>query len=125
MSNLLGIDFGLAKVGLSLATSKIAEPYSVLRGKNIFEEIIKIIKKEKVEKVIIGISEGEMALKSKEFGEFLQVKVNIPVEFFDETLTTIDAQTLAIESGMRRSKRKEMIDAIAATVMLQNYVDVN
>jgi putative Holliday junction resolvase len=125
MSNLLGIDFGLKRVGLALATSKIAEPYSVLSGKTVFEEIIKIIEKEKIQKVVIGISEGEMAANSKEFGEELKVKINIPVEFFDETLTTLDAQSLAIESGMNRRKRKEMIDAMAAAVMLQSYLDSN
>ena len=124
---LISIDFGLSKVGVGIATSKIAEPYSIIRYRNnklLFKTIEEIIQKEKTEKIIVGISEGEMAEKTKEFVKDLKKEIDIPIEEFDETLSTLDAQRLAIESGMRRSKRKNMEDAMAAAVMLQNYLDV-
>ncbi|SRR5258708_2636042 len=124
--NILSIDFGLSKIGVGIATSKIADPYIVIRYKNekeVFDKLKNIIEKENIEKIIVGISEGEMAVKTREFIEGLKKEVNIPVEEFDETLTTFDAQKFSQESGMRRSKRREMEDAIAAAVMLQNYLD--
>ncbi len=126
--NIVGIDFGLSKVGIAIATSKLAEPMKVLRYKDVktlCTEIKKICEKEGVEKIIVGISEGQMAQKTKEFIEELKKQVNIPILEFDETLSTYDAQRLSIESGMNRRKRHEMEDAIAASVMLQNYLDAN
>ncbi len=89
------------------------------------KKIAEICEKEKIEKIIVGISEGEMAKKTKEFVKKLQESVFLPIEEFDETLSTMDAQRLAIESGMSRIKRKKMEDAMAASVMLQNYLDSN
>ncbi len=126
--NILSIDFGLSKIGVGIATSKIADPYTVIRYKNnelLFKTILEIAEKEKIQKIIVGISEGETAVKTREFIEGLKKEINIPIEEFDETLTTFDAQRLSMESGMRRSKRREMEDAIAAAVMLQNYLDMN
>lgn len=123
---LAGLDFGLSKVGIAIADGPLAEPYMILRYKDIKileKEIKRICEKEKVEKIIIGVSEEEMAKKTREFIEELKREFNIPVEGFDETLSTYDAQKLSMESGMRRSKRKEMEDAIAAAVMLQSYLD--
>lgn len=127
MEKLLGIDFGLKKAGIALATSKLADPYLVIRYTNVDELVEKVgdlCEKEGIGRVILGVSEGEMAISTKEFGEKLISSLNIPVELFDETLSTQDAQRLSREAGMRRSKRKEMEDAMAAAVMLQNYLDL-
>ncbi|HSX49044.1 MAG TPA: Holliday junction resolvase RuvX [Candidatus Saccharimonadales bacterium] len=127
MEKLLGIDFGLKKIGVSIATSKLADPYLVIRYSNIEELIEKIdgiCEKEGIGRVIIGVSEGEMAIATKEFGEKLALSLPVPVDFFDETLSTQDAQRLAMDAHMKRSKRKEMEDAMAAAVMLQNYLDM-
>jgi len=124
--NILGIDYGLKKVGLAIATGSLADPLLVLRYSDIRileKEIAKICEKERIEKIVVGISEGQMAKKTKEFIKDLENQISIPIVKFDETLSTQDAQRLSIESGMRRSKRKEMEDAIAAAVMLQNYLD--
>jgi putative Holliday junction resolvase len=126
--NILSIDFGLSKVGIALSTSLLAEPYSVIKYEKIedlFKKIKEICQKEEIQKIVIGISEGEMGEKTREFKNSLEKEIEIPIELFDETLSTFDAQNLSIESGMRRSKRKNMEDAIAAAVLLQNYIDLN
>ncbi len=126
--NILSIDFGLKKVGVGLATSKIAEPYLVIHyvdGGLLIKAIKGILEKEGIEKIVVGISEGEMGNKTRVFIEELRKEVSVPVEEVDETLSTHDAQRLSIESGMKRSKRKNMEDAMAAAVMLQNYLDLN
>jgi len=122
----LGIDFGLKKVGLALGYGSLAEPYQVIREldtSKLVEQIKQIVEKERVEKIVVGISDGEIAIKARQFGLVLKENLEIPVEFFDETLTTQDAQRLAIEAGIKRSKRKNMEDAYAAAVMLQGYTD--
>src|SRR5258708_1323956 len=111
--NILSIDFGLSKIGVGIATSKIADPYIVIRYKNnefLFKTIREITEKEKIQKIIVGVSEGEMAVKTREFIGGLKKEINVQVEEFDETLSTYDAQRLSMESGMRRSKRREMED---------------
>lgn len=124
--NLLGIDFGLKKVGLSLAVSQLADPLKVIRYldlNNLINQIVAVIESNGIKKVIIGISEGKMAHETKLFAERLKGSTNVPIELFDETLSTQEAQRLAIESGIKQTKRKEMEDAMAASVMLQNYID--
>lgn len=122
----LGIDFGLRKLGVSLATSKLAEPYVVIRYADIdgaIERVKRVAEEEKVESIVIGISDGEIAKKAKEFGKLLKKESKLPVHFFDETLSTQDAQRLAIDAHMKRSKRRKLEDAFAAAVMLQDYLD--
>lgn len=122
----LGVDYGRSKVGLAIGEGSLAEPLKVIRYKDskaLDGEIKKIVEKEGFEKVVVGISEGKMAEETKEFVKRLEEKLEIPVETFDETLTSQDAQALSIEAGVKRSKRKKMEDAYAASIMLQNYLD--
>lgn len=123
---IVGIDFGLRKMGISLATSKLAEPYVVIRYADIdgaIERVKRLAEEEGVQEIVIGISDGEIAKKAKEFGKLLKKELKLPVYFFDETLSTQDAQRLAIEAHMKRSKRRKLEDAFAAAVMLQAYLD--
>ena len=122
----LGIDYGRAKIGLALGEIFLAEPYSVIRYTNLdvlIKQIDGIIQKEKIVRVVVGVSESKMANQSRDFGDKLNEALNIPVDFQDETLTSHDAQRLAIESGIGRKKRKGLEDSYAATIMLQNYLD--
>jgi len=122
MAKFLGVDYGRSKIGLAMSDGKLAEPYQVIRYKDydkMVAHIIRIIEKQKIEKIIVGVSEGEMAEESIEFAK------NFNTEMFDETLSSHDAQQMSIQSGMGRKKRKEMEDAFAASVMLQNYIDAN
>jgi putative Holliday junction resolvase len=104
----------------------LAEPYLVIHVKTVNEavkKVTKVVNVEKVEKVILGISEGEMARFTEEFGELLKASLPQPVLYQDETLSTVDAQTLSRQSGMKRKKRKKMEDAFAATLILQSYLE--
>ncbi len=124
----LGIDYGRAKVGLAIGVGSLSEPLKVIRVNSFedaVEKVIQVIKVEQVEQVVVGVSEGEMGKESKEFSLSLSKTLKIPIETFDETLSTQDAQTLSQQSGMSRKKRHEMEDAFAASVMLQSYLDTN
>lgn len=117
---ILGIDYGRRKIGIAISQGTLSEPLYVIRYKDtekMIAHIKRIIEKQKVEKVVVGVSEGEMGLESKEFAK------NFNADTFDETLSSKDAIAMSIASGMGRKKRKEMEDAFAASIMLQNYID--
>lgn len=119
---ILGIDYGRKKIGLAISEGSIAQPLKVLRVKSFtqaVEKTKKIQKELSVEKIIVGVSEGEMGEESHKFAK------KIGAITFDETLTTHDAQELSIKSGMKRKKRRKMEDAFAAAIMLQSYLDAN
>lgn len=123
---ILGIDYGRKKMGLSIATGKLAEPYKVIRIKKEEEataKIREIVKEEGVDEIVVGISEGAMGEETKSFGKRLSGRLGIKVEFWDETLSTRDSQTLSIEAGLSRKKRRGLEDAFAATIMLQSYLE--
>jgi putative Holliday junction resolvase len=123
---ILSIDYGTKKIGLSRAETSLAEPYKVIRfrsKKEAIEKIGRIVKRENIEKLVVGVSEGKMGAESKRFGQNLKEKLGIPVAFQDETLTTQDAQKLSVSAGIKRKKRKEFEDAYSATLILQAYLD--
>ena len=122
---ILGIDYGKKKIGLAVSDGPLAEPLKVIRFKTKEEAIIKVekvVKVEQVEQLVVGVSEGKMGEESKRFGEKLKRTLDIAVEFQDETLSSIEAQRLSIEAGIKRKKRKEMEDAYSAALILQNYL---
>jgi len=80
-------------------------------------------------KVLIGMpldlkgKEGKQAEKVKEFAKILKGKVKVPVIFADERFTTLQAERILKEGGLSISKRKKLKDKVAATILLQNYLD--
>lgn len=121
---IVGIDFGLRKVGLAIAEGKLAEPLMVIKYSSqnqLIEKIKRIIEERGIDRVVVGVSEGEMAERAREFGE--ELKEFVKVDFYDETLTTHDAIKLSISAGLGRKKRKSLEDAYAASIMLQGYLD--
>jgi len=124
----LGIDYGRRKIGLSIADSesKLAEPYKVISVNNfsgLIEKLNKISHAENISKLVIGVSENNMAEETKGFVRALIEKTNLKIVLHDETLTTKEAQRLSREAGVKQKKRKRMEDAYAATLMLQSYLD--
>lgn len=126
---ILGIDYGRSKIGLAIADGLLAEPWKVIRegDKNLLiNNIKKIAEAERIEKIVVGVSEGEMGEESKAFASAIShLSSAISVETFDETLTSHDAQSLSRQAGIGRKKRREMEDAYAAAIILQNYIDNN
>lgn len=124
---ILGIDYGRSKVGLAVADGPLAEPIKVVRYKDVdslVSEIKNLIEKEEIEKVVVGVSEGQMGEESRKFASAISnQQPTLDVTTFDETLTSQDAQSLSIQAGINRKKRHQMEDAYAATIMLQNYLD--
>ena len=123
---MLGIDYGKKKIGLAIADGPLAEPLKVIRYKleeDVLRKVVEVVEVEKVEQAVIGISEREMAKETKNFARKLGNKLEIPISFQDETLTTKEEQDLSQEAGIKRKKRRELEDAYAATLILQAYLD--
>jgi len=130
---ILTIDYGRKKIGLAISDGSLAEPYKVIRFKSEEEAIRKVVQvvssfaktseDKKVEKIVVGISEGKMAEETQRFVRKLRKRLKLPIVFQDETLTTKEAEELAIKAGIKRKKRRELSDAYAATLILQDYLD--
>jgi len=132
----LGIDYGDAKLGFALSdpTGIIASPLEVYTRKHYpidadLKYIAELIKAKEVDTVVIGLpinmdgSKGERAQKSLDFGDKIKEKCGVNIEYIDERLTTVSAERYLLEANVRRDKRKEVIDKVAAQIILQSYLD--
>lgn len=122
--SILGIDFGLAKIGLALADGSLAEPLGVISAKDDpVAKIKQICDFQKIEKIIIGVPEGKLAEKVRLFAEEIGQITGLPVEFQAETLTTREAQEKLRQTGRSAKKRRQIEDAAAAAIILQAFLD--
>lgn len=131
----LGLDLGTKTLGLALSDplGMIASSYKILRHNEDYESLIPLVKEEidanRVEALVLGLPKnmnnsigerGEIALR---FKEMLEVAFKLPVYMQDERLTTRQAENLLISNDTSRKKRKKVIDSLAATIILQSYLD--
>ncbi len=131
---ILAIDLGKVRTGLAVSDigEVLASPLCVIEEKNaeiLAEKINQVCKDESISKIVLGLpknmdgSEGESAQNAKAFGEMLKKTTQLPVILLDERRTTITAHNYLNETSIRGKKRKSVVDAVAATVILQNYLD--
>ena len=119
----LGIDFGLKRIGLAVADENLAQPLVVVANSlGMIDQILEICQQQKIKKIIIGLPEGRLVKKIKEFSQKLQEITGLPVEFQDETLTSEDALDMMIKIGKKKKAREEKKDAFAAAIILQEYL---
>ena len=134
MKKIIGLDIGTVRIGI--ATSDIlgilASSYEVYKRRNMYLDVryMKTIQdKLDADTFVIGLplkldgSEGESVQMVKEFAEELSKITDAKIIFQDERLSTVSAERILIESNMRREKRKNVVDQVAATIILQNYLD--
>lgn len=108
-------------MGLAMAEGPLAEPLGIISAQNWESEIRRIVTEQKIEKIVLGLSEGEMGEKQKAFAQKLNQILGLPVELQEEILTTYDALSKMKEAG----KPMQNEDAIAAALILQAYLDKN
>ena len=125
-SVVLAIDYGLKRIGLAISRVGMAEPLRVLpNDREIIELIRQICRDEGVELLLLGISEGEMAKKTQEFGQSLSSELNVPLQLFDETLSSQTAQEKLAEGEVSLKKRRGPIDHYAAASFLQEWLEIH
>lgn len=136
MNKVMGLDLGARTCGVALSDimGMIASPLETIR----FEEddyetardrIVDIIKANNVKKVVLGLPKhmnGDVGVRGEisiQFKEMLLEKADVEVILWDERLTTVSAQKSMIASNMNRKKRHQMVDTMAAVIILQSYLD--
>lgn len=129
----MAIDLGDARTGIAISESGIIasglETYKRVELQKDLQYIADLAKKYKIDVVVFGLplnmdgTEGERVQKTRAFAEKLQPLVEAKIDYEDERLTSVVAEEMLIEGGMRRDKRKKVIDKIAATIILQAYLD--
>ena len=130
----MGIDFGMARIGIALSdeTKFLATPFETYKRKNKQEDlnhIINIIKERNVDEIVCGLpynmqgEEQDIAQQTRDFMNELLNLYLIKVEFVDERLSSIMAEEMLKSTERDWKKRKEKLDAVAASIILQDYLD--
>ena len=131
---ILSVDYGDKRTGIAVCDKfeMLASPVCVITEWNVdtlANKIIDIAKEKKAEEIVVGLpknmdgSEGFRADACKELGEKLKSLTEIPVNFWDERLTTVSAHKILSDNNVRGKKRKAVVDAVAADIILQDYID--
>lgn len=129
---ILGMDLGQKRAGLAISREGLAFEYKTISVSDfdlLIEEIKQICGKEKVEKIVIGLSKtnqrkvGFQAKRQLDFGQKLKNQLNIPIIWQDELLTTKEAVRILKEQKIKKEKVKSQIDSKAAQLILQSYLD--
>ncbi len=133
---ILGLDLGTKTLGIAISdkTETIASSLNTIRfGENNYEEAFlsldKVIDEYGVNLIVLGLPKnmnntcGDAVSRSENFKTKLEEKYNIPVLFEDERLTSVIANSVLLKADLSRKKRKEKVDGLAATIILQNYLD--
>lgn len=125
MTKYLGIDYGMAHIGVATSQHMLATPLrSMKNNADLIPKLHKLIKSEGIELVVCGIPEGKLAPVIEIFATNLRLAAGVPVDLHLETLTTQEAKQKLKESGASRSKRKDD-HAYAACLILEDYLELN
>jgi putative Holliday junction resolvase len=133
VTRILGLDPGERRVGVALSdpTGTIASPHSVIdrRSVEVAEAVRMLCDEHDVEQIVVGLPtglsgvEGPSAKAARAVGDALAEATGLPVEYQDERFTTVTAEAALLEGGVRRAKRRDVRDKVAAAVILQTYLD--
>ena len=135
MGRIMALDVGNVRIGIAVSDLMgiIANPLETYTRKGNLaidaEYIANLAKQKEVSLFISGLplslvgGENEQTLKTREFIDELQKHTDIPVKYLDERFTTLSAERVLIQGNVRRENRKMVIDKVAATIILQNYLD--
>ena len=132
---ILGLDLGERRIGVALSDplGLTAQPLTVLERRNPtadLQTLCGLVAKHGVERVVLGLplslrgTRGPAAQRAEDFGRRLEAVARIPVHFMDERLTTVQGQRVLREMATAPRKRKQVIDRVAAQLILQQYLEM-
>ena len=134
---IVGIDFGMKRIGVAISNSLLSFAMPIGRVERVHKNdqtllnLLHLLKDQKdIKKFVIGLplhlsgKESEMSLEVRKFAAFLESETKIPVEFIDERLTSKTAEGLLREREMNRKERKNHVDTLSATLILQTYLEL-
>lgn len=134
---IMGLDYGSVTVGVAISDSMqlTAQPVEVIKRKSenklrqTLARIQELVEEYEVERIVLGFpknmnnTEGERVQRTKEFRDKLLARTGLEVVLWDERLTTVSAMDVLKQGGVRRENRKAYVDKIAASLILQGYLD--
>ena len=129
---LLGLDIGGRRIGVAISDEMgmIASPIAMIeRQTDVVGRLRDLVREYGAARLIAGLPvglsgrEGPQAAEVREYTDALATEVGLPLEYWDERLSTSIAEQSLIAQGTRRNKRKQQVDAVAASVILQSYLD--
>ena len=131
MSRFLGVDYGTKRVGLAISDSLgiTARPLSVVPRSAVVEEVVNLVKEHDIGTIVVGLptglsgDEGMSASEARKLADELGAATGAEVILADERYTSRMADDALLESGMKRRKRRENVDKVAAAIILQDYLD--
>ncbi len=136
MAKVLGVDYGERRTGVAISddAQMIAFPRETLHCPQLAQAAAAVAQRaeaEQVAAIVVGYplnmdgSAGPRAARTDQFMAELARRTAIPVRQWDERLSTKSAESVLIEAGTRRDKRRQVVDKLAAQIMLQNYLDAH
>lgn len=131
---ILALDHGTKRIGIAVSDElkMIAQPLEYILAEpsaNLLARLKELIRDKEVELILVGMprnmdgSYGPAAQKVQEFVTTLKGALTVPIKLWDERLTSAQANRLLIQGNVRRDKRKEKVDKMAAAILLQSYLD--
>lgn len=131
---IMSVDYGDKRTGIAICDKleMLASPVCVFtewNAQTLAEKIVALATEKNVETIVIGLprnmdgSKGFRADACEELGELIKERTTIPVCFWDERLTTVSAHRILSDNNVRGKKRKAVVDAVAAEIILQNFID--
>lgn len=131
---IMGIDYGDARTGVAISDllCTIAGSATVVPSRNrekAVADIVRLAKENQVGEIVVGLprnmdgSEGSRAQLCREFAELLKEATGLPVAMWDERRTTVEAHNILSQHNYHGKKRKETVDAVAATLILEGYLE--
>ncbi|MDO8498858.1 MAG: Holliday junction resolvase RuvX [bacterium] len=121
---ILGVDWGLKRVGLAVSEGSLASPFKVLKIKGLedgVKRVVRVVKEEGVDYLVMGQPEGEMGRAVEKAAQALIGK-GLKVELTDETLSTQEAKRVMLEMRIGKKARQED-NALSAAIILQRFLD--
>ncbi len=134
MARILGIDYGSRRIGLALSdeTETVATPLRVIQYTDEFaalSSIAEAVRESSAALIVMGMplnmngTRGPAAERVDAFVAKLKERVGVPIRLWDERMSTVSAERALIAGGARRDRRKQVVDKLAAQIMLQHFLD--
>ena len=131
---ILALDHGSKRIGVAVSDELklIAQPLEFIPAEpfsGFLTRLKELLRDKEVELVLVGLPRnmdgtyGPAALKAQEFVAALRAALSVPIKTWDERLTSVQANRVLIQGGVRRQQRKQKVDQMAAAILLQSYLD--
>lgn len=134
MSRVVGIDLGSRRIGVAVSDGLglTAQPHATIArhgGRRDLEAIARVVAEYQAGLVVLGLPldpegrEGAAARSARAFADRLRAAVPVPVEMIDESFSTVEAEAVLLEADLSRARRRQVVDRLAAAVILQRWLD--